>query len=299
MRRHQMSDSLPAQLEAGAGPTVRRRGDLARQANRYLARFVVARPGATAEEPRREDALLAATLERQRLLPPLFAELSQSIDLGAWGEELELLAETCGLGDSATDVLGILAAPEFDPEVRLALRRATGASGNGLELDLLRAILDPCNVRVGELLDALDAGAPLRRYALVDELVSPDGRRVLSLPLRVLRLLVDLPLRSIDESLRHAVRFVDAPEEGPSPSPSLSIDEALARIGDRHALLVGAPGLGQPPPRRRARRRLRRTAFRDRLRLSRRRAASQVVEGRSGEVRQRGGGAEVGRPARP
>src|SRR4051812_36642629 len=109
---------------------IRRRDPAALQASRFLARYLVALPGAlddAAGEPvTGSDRMLVAALRPERVLPPAFGRLTDAIEGGDWGEGLGELGDSFGCDAVARDVLGLLVAPELDPEVRLAFVRALG-----------------------------------------------------------------------------------------------------------------------------------------------------------------------------
>src|SRR5262245_14497908 len=111
----------------------RRRHPIAAQANRVLARHLIARtvppgtPGASGG-----DAELALGLAIERELPPAFHDATRAIEAGSWGEPLAYLIEACGCEPIDLEILGLLVAPEIDPELRAVYRRAVGDQRRGL-----------------------------------------------------------------------------------------------------------------------------------------------------------------------
>src|SRR5256885_239042 len=143
-------------------PSQRRRHLIAAQANRFLARHMIARSTSAAGSG--PDAELATALVAERAMPPEFDDATRAIEAGSWGLALEHLTDACGCEPLDLEILGLLIAPEIDPELRVVYRRAIGESRRGLDLDVLRGLLDPLAEHGGALLDALDVDAPLRRY---------------------------------------------------------------------------------------------------------------------------------------
>jgi AAA+ superfamily predicted ATPase len=223
---------------------LRRRHPIAAQANRILARHLMLR--AHAAELPAPDAELASALAFERQLPAMFDDATRAIEAGSWGAPLEHLMEACGCEPLDLEILGLLIAPEIDPELRAVYRRAVGESRRGLDLDVLRALLDPLAAHGGALLDALDIDAPLRRYALIYAELGADGRRTIIAAPRLVRHALDFPAPSVDEQLRHGVRLVPV-EPGARTSP-LVAEQAVAmqRAGVlQHWLLLGPSGVGQ------------------------------------------------------
>ena len=111
----------------------RRRHPIAAQANRVLARHLIARTA-----PPGPDSELALGLAIERELPPAFHDATRAIEAGSWGEPLAYLIEACGCEPIDLEILGLLIAPEIDPELRAVYKRAVGDNRRGLDLDILR-----------------------------------------------------------------------------------------------------------------------------------------------------------------
>jgi MoxR-like ATPase len=218
---------------AGSRRHARRRHAVAIQATRLLARDLVMRSSAP------------AALDLERALPSGFEDATTAIEAGSWGAGLERLGAACSCERLDLDILGLLVAPEIDPELRSEYHRAFGASRGGLDLEVLRGLLDPVADHGGALLDALDVDAPLRRYELVQVKRSRDGRRTLRAAPRVSRCILDFPVSRVDEALRHAVKLhrIDPHPQLPSLEPARTVVRGDA--AGRHQLLVGPPGVGQ------------------------------------------------------
>jgi AAA+ superfamily predicted ATPase len=223
---------------------VRHRHPIAAQANRVLARYLMLRAHA-AEQPG-PDAELAAALAVERALPAAFADATRAIEAGSWGAPLEHLIEACGCEPLDLEILGLLIAPEIDPELRAVYRRAIGESRRGLDLDVLRGLLDPLAAHGGALLDALDVDAPLRRYALIFSEIAGDGRRTIIAASRLVRHVLDFPAPSVDEQLRHGVKLVPVAPDGTTSPLVAERVLAMQRAGTlQHWLLLGPSGVGQ------------------------------------------------------
>jgi AAA+ superfamily predicted ATPase len=216
---------------------IRQRSPIVHQAQRLLARHILAQPAASGEPLRK-------VLAEDRVLDDGVVELTSAIERGSWGAALDDLAQRLGLSALEQSILGLLLAPELDADFRLALERATGDRAlRGLDSDLLRGLLDPVNERTLEIATALDQDGRLRRYALVSVQLQ-EGRRLLQLAPRVVRHV--LGDRALDDGLRAGLTMLGPSKDVPIDRAIVDAVEVMANLGGaRRWLMVGPEGVGQ------------------------------------------------------
>src|SRR5262249_19722666 len=104
-----------------------RRHAIAIRANQFVARYLML-PAC--------DAVLAP----ERRIPVAFDDASVALERGGWGPALDELGAACGCDPIDLDILGVLVAPDIDPELRAVYRNAIGKV---VDLDRVRALVDP------------------------------------------------------------------------------------------------------------------------------------------------------------